>query len=379
MLKKSSALKLGTTALAAVVMVGGSVIAQPTNAQAAAYYHRTKTTKVSKKSYYSKADKMTYKFAGTQKKFKFQSNHDLSNYTHTTWVRSSKTYVTKHGKKYLYYYVTNAKTGAKGWVWHQYLNAGANYQKTTAKTITAKDYVKAKSGKVYQVNGTNSAASFSKGKALTATQTYQATKKMTFYKFGKSYTYYYVTGSKDTKGWVWSKYLKAGTYDDAAASSSTSSVASSDSSVTSSTGTSTSSTAPTEVKYDGTATVKSVIDTINATRKASNVVEYTTDDAKLTNLVNTRLLQVTADTATTGETQTVGDLAKSIGADYFTGEITAKAGYVANDTDNAKALVNDLSQNATKWDALMDKTNTKMTVAINKKGNNLYLVIELGK
>ena len=90
---------------------------------------------------------------------------------------------------------------------------------------------------------------------------------------------------------------------------------------------------------------------------------------------------MTADTATTttGETQTVSDLAKSIGADYFTSKITAKAGYVANDTDNTKALVNDLSQNATKWDALMDKTNTKMAVALNRKGNNLYLVIELGK
>lgn len=84
--------------IAAVAIMGGLGIATQ-SVHAATGYHRTKTTSVSKANYYSLSNTgATYAPNGSTTSFKFKLNHYLKNYTHTTWTRSSKTYITKNGK-----------------------------------------------------------------------------------------------------------------------------------------------------------------------------------------------------------------------------------------------------------------------------------------
>lgn len=101
-------------------------------------YHRTKTTPVSHKKYYSVSmTGKTFKANGSTKHFKFTANHYLKNYRTTTWTRTHKTYITKHGKKYLYYYVrNNTKKNVSGWVWSGYLKSG-NYSASYKASPTA--------------------------------------------------------------------------------------------------------------------------------------------------------------------------------------------------------------------------------------------------
>ncbi|WP_318765869.1 CAP domain-containing protein [Lactiplantibacillus carotarum] len=53
-----------------------------------------------------------------------------------------KTTITKHGKKYLYYYVRSSKNGSTGWVWHKYLKIGK--YKAPANKVLVKKAVAAK-------------------------------------------------------------------------------------------------------------------------------------------------------------------------------------------------------------------------------------------
>ncbi|RRK09154.1 hypothetical protein D1831_14380, partial [Lactiplantibacillus garii] len=156
MVEKSRVTRACATTLAAVVMLGGSILMAPTNVQASSTYRRIKITKTSAKAYYSTSlSAKTYSLVGSSKKLKLRANHTLKNFRKTTWIRSKKATIIKHGKKYLYYYVTNAKNGNSGWTWHKYLKAGKNYQMTNPVKKTSKNYIKAKTGKVYQLNGNN--------------------------------------------------------------------------------------------------------------------------------------------------------------------------------------------------------------------------------
>lgn len=110
------------TLLSATVLTFGGI----NSANAATKYHRTKTTPVSHKKYHSFSENgKTYRPNGSTTRFTFKANHYLLNYRTTTWTRTHKTYITKHGEKYLYYYVRNDnKKNVSGWVWSGYLEPG---------------------------------------------------------------------------------------------------------------------------------------------------------------------------------------------------------------------------------------------------------------
>jgi len=156
---------LGMALLGSAALIGTST--QPNNVVASkrrgkkvtkvSKTYRTKATKVSHKSYYSlsKTGK-TYKLSGSLKKPVLKANHTLKQYVKTTWTRSKQMVVTKKGKKVRYYYVTNAKDHATGWVKASALKAGKNGQATTPKKVATKAYYKnAKAGKIYQLKGKN--------------------------------------------------------------------------------------------------------------------------------------------------------------------------------------------------------------------------------
>lgn len=203
----SKATKTTAVTLAAITMIGGAIFSRPTSASASATYKRNKITKVKTANYYSTKNARTYAFKGSAKHLVLKSNHALKNYKTTTWIRTKKTTITKHGKKYLYYYVTNSKNGAKGWVWHKYLQAGKNYQSSKVISFNG-TYQTKKLGKFYKVTGSTKYIKLSQGTKLTSNVKYTVSQKRTIYKKGKAYKYYYVTnpGTKQ-QGWTWSGYL----------------------------------------------------------------------------------------------------------------------------------------------------------------------------
>ena len=184
---------------------------------------RTATVSMPATAYYGTKGE-TYVLSGSNDQVKMQSNHNLKNYTKTTWTATAQTDITTpDGQTARYLYVKNAKNGANGWVLQSSLKAGRNYQVTATTKIKAKNYIKAKqfkkakapTQKIYQLSGKKAAMTWTNGKALSKTKTYKATKKRMYYQKGKAYSYYYVTSGK-TKGWVWHKDLKKGTYYDVA-------------------------------------------------------------------------------------------------------------------------------------------------------------------
>ncbi|WP_338209880.1 CAP domain-containing protein [Lactiplantibacillus paraxiangfangensis] len=205
-MKKST--KFTSAALVAVTVLGGSVLAQPTNATASSAYKRNKITKVKAENYYSMGSKgWTYVFKGNAKHLVLKHNHKLANYKKTTWVSTAKTTLTRHGQKYLYYYVTNTKNNAKGWVWNVHLQAGKNYQSSKVTNFKG-TYQRKKSGKLYKITGSKKYIKLSHGSKLANNVKYTASKKRTIYKKRKAYKYYYVTNkTTKQKGWVWSSYL----------------------------------------------------------------------------------------------------------------------------------------------------------------------------
>ncbi|ETY74169.1 hypothetical protein [Lactiplantibacillus fabifermentans] len=192
------------------MLLGCTTLIPALNANAATTYKRSKQTTVASKPYYAKsATGNTYTLKGSAKKTTLKANHALKNYMSTTWTRSKTLKLTRGGKATTYYYVKNAKTGATGWVKSSSVNAGKNFQGTTAKKSSG-SYQRAKAGKVYAISGNNSYVKFGKGTALSTTATYKRSKVRTIYKRGKAYQYDYVTSGK-TKGWVLHSYLKAAT------------------------------------------------------------------------------------------------------------------------------------------------------------------------
>ncbi|MFC6163107.1 C40 family peptidase [Lactiplantibacillus dongliensis] len=86
------------------------------------------TTNITKTAYTRKSTAgATYNITGSTQNFTFVKTHSLKSYPSTTWMATQKRYVYKtNGKKYLYYYVTNANKTAAGWVWHGYLKKKTN-------------------------------------------------------------------------------------------------------------------------------------------------------------------------------------------------------------------------------------------------------------
>ncbi|WP_267666690.1 C40 family peptidase [Levilactobacillus brevis] len=82
----------------------------------------------------------TYNLGGTATNMTFgKKTHYLKNYPNTTWHATKKRYIIKkNGVKYLYYYVTNGRKTAAGWIWHGYLQkkSYAHTATTTSSTGT---------------------------------------------------------------------------------------------------------------------------------------------------------------------------------------------------------------------------------------------------
>lgn len=83
----------------------------------------------------------TYNLGGTASNLKFgHKTHYLKNYPHTTWHATQKrTILKKNGNKAIYYYVTNGRGTASGWIWHGYLQkkSTASFDHTAATTTTS--------------------------------------------------------------------------------------------------------------------------------------------------------------------------------------------------------------------------------------------------
>ena len=110
----------------------------------------------------------TYNLGGTTTNMTFgKKTHYLKNYPNTTWHATKKRYIVKkNGVKYLYYYVTNGRKTASGWIWHGYLQkksyAHTSTSTATTGTGTYSDIykaAKAQLGKPY-VYGANGPSSF---------------------------------------------------------------------------------------------------------------------------------------------------------------------------------------------------------------------------
>lgn len=80
----------------------------------------------------------TYNLGGTAANMTFgKKTHYLKNYPNTTWHATKKRYIIKkNGVKYLYYYVTNGRKTASGWIWHGYLQP-KSYGHTSTSTATS--------------------------------------------------------------------------------------------------------------------------------------------------------------------------------------------------------------------------------------------------
>ncbi|CAM3038686.1 hypothetical protein [Lactiplantibacillus plajomi] len=176
-------------------------------------YHRTPTTKVSAKTYYSTSTTAhTYKANRNYNYWTFKRNHDLKNYRNTIWTRSSKTYINKNGKNVLYYYVHNSKNGASGWVWSGYLKPIKTYHRTPTTKVSAKKYYSTSTtAYTYKANGDYNNWTFKRNHALKNYRNTVWTRSSKTYinKNGKNVLYYYVRNSKNgASGWVWNGYLK---------------------------------------------------------------------------------------------------------------------------------------------------------------------------
>lgn len=87
-------------------------------------YQRTKTTAIKATAFTtSNTTASTYRANGDLNYWTFKANHALKNYKGVTWTATQKTYITKHGKQYLYYWVHTSKNSASGWVYSGYLKS----------------------------------------------------------------------------------------------------------------------------------------------------------------------------------------------------------------------------------------------------------------
>lgn len=108
----------------------------------------------------------TYNLDGSATNMTFgKKTHYLKNYPNTTWHATKKRYIIKkNGVKYLYYYVTNGRKTASGWIWHGYLQK-KDYAHTSTATTGNGNYAsllkiaKSELGKPYAYGG-NGPSSF---------------------------------------------------------------------------------------------------------------------------------------------------------------------------------------------------------------------------
>lgn len=110
----------------AVCLVAGLTTTK--TAQASGTNRIISTSTISKTAYTRKSSAgALYNMTGSSTNFTFTKTHSLKSYPSTTWMATKKRYIYKtNGKKYLYYYVTNANKTASGWVWHSYLKKKSN-------------------------------------------------------------------------------------------------------------------------------------------------------------------------------------------------------------------------------------------------------------
>ncbi|MFC6181106.1 serine hydrolase [Lactiplantibacillus daowaiensis] len=203
--------------LAGVSMIGTLSVtaATVTNASTSTAVPTTRTATVPIKAqpYYTGTTGQLVTLAGTEQQVTITPSQALKAYAKTTWIVTGQTDITMPtGTTTRYYQVKNAKDGVEGWLDQAAAKPGHNYQTGAPVTKKAKNYVTAKTGKVYQLSGTRAAMQLSNGRSLSKKQTYRATKQRYYYRHGTKYLYFYVKSTNGTKGWVWHKYLKGGTY-----------------------------------------------------------------------------------------------------------------------------------------------------------------------
>ncbi|WP_143462492.1 C40 family peptidase [Levilactobacillus enshiensis] len=132
---KIKQLSLAVAFAAAVV----PVLNLSTTAQANSTNTILSTTPMTNTSYVRKsATGWTYNLGGTASNMTFgKKTHYLKNYPNTTWHATQKRYIVKkNGVKYLYYYVTNGRGTAAGWIWHGYLTPKSYAHTATTSTST---------------------------------------------------------------------------------------------------------------------------------------------------------------------------------------------------------------------------------------------------
>lgn len=184
------------------------------SAGASSTYQRTRTVKTARKAYYTTSKTgRAYQFKGGRQGFKMTKAQPLNYYLKTTWIRTAKTTVSRQQTKTRYYRVTNQMNGYSAWVNVKYLKPGRDYQKSKSVKVTPQNYVQAKPGHLYEIYGDQHHMTFDYSGNLHPTVTYRVLKKCYIYKRGKRYQYFYVRDRLYSEGrWVWSGYLKPGTY-----------------------------------------------------------------------------------------------------------------------------------------------------------------------
>ncbi|WP_318765861.1 CAP domain-containing protein [Lactiplantibacillus carotarum] len=361
----------------AVAMLTGSVLTATTTVQASGAYRRTKITTTSVKPYYATSrSAKTYQLVGDRTKLKLKANHNLTDYRKTTWVRTKQTTITKHGKKYVYYYVTNAKSGDKGWTWHKYLKPGKNYQMTTPVQKTSKNYIKVKTGKLYQLNGNNNYMTFGKGTSLSSKKTYKATQKRYVYKQGKRYIYYYVTSSQGIKGWVNSSLVKTGSY-----KKTTKTVISKPKTTTTNKAVKTTKPVNPDKIYNVNVVASDLVTLINQAR-ASHGSSALTVNSGLATVANQRGSQLSKDFAHEDSKGNLyaEPLAKQVGVwDVFATEDATYGGFETTNQALAKQLFENYMNSSDHWGDLMNGSFSQIGVGLYKASNGaIYNAVELG-
>ena len=366
--------KIGVVALSALVPIVG--VFNSTTAQASRSISRTKIVKNSAKPYYSaNAKGKTYKFKGSARHLVLKSNHALKNYKSTTWTRIKKTTITKHGKKYLYYYVTNSKNGAKGWVWHKYLKAGKNYQSSKITSFNGTYQVK-KIGKFYKVTGSTKYIKLSQGTKLAGNVKYRVSQKRTIYKKGKAHKYYYVTnpGTKQ-QGWTWNGYLTK-----VKKPSSNSQTESSTKQGSSLAHSGSSSSALPEGKLNPTQVASQAVTILNSERTKLGRVSVTADPI-LTKIANERAVQLLTEYDHNYDGQAAAPvLAKKYGIynTYFMGEdLIVTSGY---NTNPAADLMYGFQGDA-HWNDVINPSASRIGIGLAedpKDPGTYYVAVEMG-
>jgi len=201
-------------------LIGGLMLVSSPPIQAAtdtATLTQTPTVALPAQPYYLVTNGHRYNLRDDHQNVQLTMGPSLKAYRSTTWLVTAQTDVlTASGQQTRYYQAKNARDGQQMWLAANELKPGRHYQADAIQTKKAKKYIRAKKGKLYQMTGKLAAMRLVHGQTLSTKQTYRATKQRLYYRHGTAYRYYYVTSKHGVKGWVWHKYLKAGSYYDVA-------------------------------------------------------------------------------------------------------------------------------------------------------------------